>query len=551
MIGVICDPRQEAAVRELFELFKTPWAMFEPEASYDAIIVSCDAPGAETSEARLVVRFGAGPSADDPHLGIVAGHRQTSGVMTADGTEIPLFAGVAPLTGSGASRAHVVGGDAPVVLECEQDGQRVIRCGYDLFDEVEFLLTQGQPAEYAGTPTLDVHIELLRRWLIDADVGLIELAATPPGCGLLATLTHDVDFLGIRRHTRDRTLLGFLYRASIGSVIDVIRGRGSIRRVLRNWLALVSLPLVHAGLIEDFWLPFARYAKADSPWRSTFFIVPFRDRPGAGPDDHVAAGRAVPYGAAEITPELHALASRGHEIAVHGIDAWRSTEQGVAELATVREAVGAAVGGVRMHWLYFDRASFAKLDAAAFDYDATWGYNETIGFRAGTSQVFAPIGTKHLLELPLHIQDTSLLYPGRMHCGERQAVALSARIIDAVCHHGGVATISWHERSLSPERLWDEPYRRLLAILRSRGASVRPAREVVAWFRLRRGVDLEGVDLTADSVESLPAATGDDALRVRVHHPSSKSSASGGLTERAASAADLKAAARGRRLVGS
>ena len=40
------------------------------------------------------------------------------------------------------------------------------------------------------------------------------------------------------------------------------------------------------------------------------------------------------------------------------------------------------------------------------------GYNETVGFRAGTSQVFAPIGTKHLLELPLHIQDTSLLYPG-------------------------------------------------------------------------------------------------------------------------------------------
>ena len=228
-----------------------------------------------------------------------------------------------------------------------------------------------------------------------------------------------------------------------------------------------------------------------------------------------------------------------------------SAERGVAELAAVREAAGAAVGGVRMHWLYFDRASFAKLDAAGFDYDATWGYNETVGFRAGTSQVFAPIGTQHLLELPLHIQDTSLLYPGRMHCGERDAVALSERIIDAVCHHGGVATISWHERSLSPERLWDEPYHKLLAILRSRGASVRPAREIVAWFRLRRGIDLEGVDITADSVSNLPAATGDDALRVRIHRRSGESSTPGGLTELAAAAGDLEAAARGRRLVGS
>ena len=202
--------------------------------------------------------------------------------MTADGTEIPLFRGAAAVDGLGSARARLAGAGAPVVLECEQDGQRVIRCGYDLFDEVEFLLTQGQPAEYAGTPTLDLHIELLRRWLIDADMEFVELAPTPPGCGLLATLTHDVDFLGIRRHTRDRTLVGFLYRASIGSAIDAIRGRGSIRRVLRNWLALLSLPLVHAGLIEDFWLPFRRYAQADSPWRSTFFIVPFRDRPGAG-----------------------------------------------------------------------------------------------------------------------------------------------------------------------------------------------------------------------------------------------------------------------------
>ena len=232
--------------------------------------------------------------------------------------------------------------------------------------------------------------------------------------------------------------------------------------------------------------------------------MPFRDRPGLRQPvrrSQAAPSHTVPRRSGR---SCEALVERGHEIALHGIDAWCNTERGGAELATVRDASGTDVCGVRMHWLYFDRSSFGKLDAAGFDYDATWGYNETIGFRAGTSQVFSPLGSDHLLELPLQIQDTSLLFPGRMHCREDEAVTLGKQIIDTVCETGGVATISWHERSLSPERLWDEVYRELLAILRARGASVRPAREVVSWFRLRRGIDLEGVDLTSESVLRLP-----------------------------------------------
>jgi hypothetical protein len=550
VIGVICEPRQEPAVRELFELFKTPWAMFDAAASYDAIIVSGDGGEVQPLDARLVVRFKAGPCRDDNRLGIAAGRAEARSVMRAHGSDVPLFRGASGLAGPGAERARLRNGAGSLALERERDGQLVIRCGYDLFDEVEFLLTEGQPAEHAGTPTLDLHIALLRRWLVEADIEVLELAPTPPGCGVLATLTHDVDFVGIRRHKCDRTLLGFLYRASIGSAIDVIQRRGSVRRLLRNWLALLYLPLVHAGLVDDFWMPFERYDDADSPWRSTFFIVPFRGRPGTAPTGRVPAGRAVPYGAAEIGPQLRATAERGHEIAVHGIDAWQDVDRGVAELETVRHASGAPVGGVRMHWLYFDRDAFAKLDAAGYDYDATWGYNDTVGFRAGTSQVFAPLGSNHLLELPLHIQDTSLLYPGRMHCREREAAALSREIIDTVGRNGGVATISWHERSLSPERLWDGVYRDVLATLRSQGASVRPAREVVSWFRLRRSVDLEGVDITAGSVSDLPAANGADALRVRIHRrPGDAGAPPGAWTDLAVAAADLRSVAHDARLV--
>ena len=38
------------------------------------------------------------------------------------------------------------------------DDQMVVRLGFDLFEEVRYLLTQGQPAEFASIPTLDLHI---------------------------------------------------------------------------------------------------------------------------------------------------------------------------------------------------------------------------------------------------------------------------------------------------------------------------------------------------------------------------------------------------------
>ena len=198
-----------------------------------------------------------------------------------------------------------------------------------------------------------------------------------------------------------------------------------------------------------------------------------------------------------------------------------------------------------MHWLYFDSASFAALDRTGFEYDATFGYNETVGFRAGTSQVFAPLGTEHLLELPLHIQDTSLFYPARMHCSESEALSICEQILDDVCRHGGVATISWHERSLSPERQWDRAYGQLLTLLRARKACVRPAHEVVSWFRLRRSIDLEGASVSAQSISGLAALEGDgepDGLRVRIHHAYAADRGATGYRDLVVRASDLAAA---------
>jgi hypothetical protein len=522
VIGVLCHGRERAVVREFFELFKVPWDFVREDASFDVVVVTTGATPPDLG-ARLVIAFDPRPAAANARNGGRAGQR-TAGVLDADGLRLPLFTEHASVRERGAPRAY----DAerqPLVREERSRDAIVLRCGYGLFAEVEFLLSRGQPGEHGPTPTLDLHIELLRRWIVAADVPLVEIPPQPPGHPFIACLTHDIDFLGLRRHVLDRTLAGFLARATTGSLLDLLRGRRSLRQVLRNWAAVLSLPLVHAGLVRDPWRPFEQYPDVERELRSTYFVVPFRGRPGRALAGTADRRRAVGYDAREARLALRALHARGFEVALHGVDAWTDVPTGRAEREVIAEIVGGDVAGVRMHWLYLDDGSFAKLDAAGFAYDATVGYNDAVGFRAGTAQAFRPLSARNLLELPLHIQDTALFFPARMHLRDRAARVACGQVIARVAQLGGVLTISWHDRSLAPERQWDGLYRELLEDLRRRRAWVRPAREVVKFFAERRSVSLQGVDADAArlrEVHALSRTGGDDAgaqLLLRLHRP--------------------------------
>jgi hypothetical protein len=521
VIGVICADSEKPAVREFFQLFKTPWVFWEPGGVCDVLIVTSAAAVPESFTARLVIAFGTIEMHDDTSLDVSPRSRTHDGMLEVGDLRLPLYTGALTLAASGTILGRSAGSGAPLIVERVTDSSHTIRCGYDLFLEVEFLLSAGQPREHADTPTLDLHIALMRQWIIKAGIPLLEIPPVPPGYQFLACLTHDIDFLGIRRHRRDRTLAGFLLRASLGSLRGFIRGRRSLRQLLRNWAALLSLPFVYAGVLPDFWLPFDRYIDADGEFRSTFFVIPFRGRPGRGPDGRTDPRRSVQYAATEARPWLSKLRSLDFEVGVHGIDAWNDLAAAADEFREVARLTDEAELGVRMHWLYFNESSFATLDHAGFAYDASIGYNDAVGFRAGTTQVFRPLSAERLLELPLHIQDTALFFPGRMNCTEQEALGLCAPILDWTGRLGGVTTLSWHERSLVPERQWDGAYRWLLAQLRQRDACVGSAREVVSWFSTRRSVDLQGTEIEADRLRALadrgPEAVTSPALMLRIH----------------------------------
>jgi hypothetical protein len=164
-----------------------------------------------------------------------------------------------------------------------------------------------------------------------------------------------------------------------------------------------------------------------------------------------------------------------------------------------------------MHWLLADENTPQVLEQAGYSYDSTVGYNETIGFRAGTTQAYLPPGNRKLLELPMHIQDGALFFPGRLGLSEAAAWALCEQVIDCAQQHGGVLTVLWHDRSHGPERFWGEFYVRLVERLKTLNAWFASGQQAVEWFRARRQVSFNGGELAHDGEEINPP------LRVRVH----------------------------------
>src|SRR5207248_5150568 len=232
--------------------------------------------------------------------------------------------------------------------------------------------------------------------------------------------------------------------------------------------------------------------------------------------------RAARYDLSQLQTSVGEIVARHGEIGVHGIDAWRDSAEARKEREQIQALTHTPEVGVRMHWLFFDSESAGKLDDAGFSYDSTVGYNETVGYRAGTTQAFRPFGTKRLLELPLHIMDTALFYPAHLNLSPKQAMMRVNDMVDDLRQFGGVLTVNWHDRSIAPERLWDESYIELLEDLKTKEPWFSTATDAVSWFKKRRSAVVETMvgEGKAMRVKVSLNRNSDDlpGLRIRIHN---------------------------------
>jgi hypothetical protein len=534
MIGVQALEAERRVIAEFFELFKTPWEFYRPGAPYDLVI--CSSRNIEQNSARVIVLYNSEATQfDDKTGGKLESHSNVQ--LSYFGNLIPTYGRCLSFAGE-ANPLQIANGGGSAAREIQSGSQTIVRIGYDLFQEVEHLLQTGQPAVFGRFPTLELHIDYLRNLIVGHGITLFEIPPTPHGYNFTVCLTHDVDHFGIRNHCCDHTMLGFLGRAIFGSVVDLLRGKKTIRHLAANWWAVLSLPGVYLGIQKDFWQQLDRYVEIEKGLRSTFFILPQSDNPGRRMVGRVSKRRGAKYNLSQLRDQLLTLREAGCEIGLHGIDAWVDEEKGRQELERIRDEISGPEVGVRMHWLYLDETSPQLLEKAGFSYDSTVGYNETVGYRAGTTQVFKPLNVGWLLELPMHVMDTALFYPGYMNLSPNEPSAIVDELVTNTQRFGGVLTVNWHDRSIAPERLWNGFYTGLLGNLRKRRAWFATAGDATAWFRKRRETVFESVSAEAGvarlSVAPNPKSRALPGLKLRVCKPSSRSTngAAGGRAEK-------------------
>ncbi len=519
MIGVITKESEYDIVTEFFQLFKTPWEFYIENKNYDVVIVTSEE--LPVINANFIIFYNGSPTRFDSEQMLEPKVTSENFISSDQDLPFPVYGHMLTFRKQEQTWLTIELSKEAVAIEVSYHDKKVIRIGFDLFHEVYFLLTSGQPVEYSHILTLDLHISILRELILKSGMPLVEIPPMPAGYNFACCLTHDIDFAGIRRHKFDHTMLGFLYRAFFGSLQNVFKKNRPWRKLCKNWQAVFMLPFVYMGLAEDFWMKFDRYIEIDD-FHSTFFIIPFKNLAGIKLAGNKHTLRATKYDIFDIVVEIRNFLSQGCEIGVHGIDAWIDIEKGRTEFERIYEVTGMSEVGVRMHWLYFNDKSYHILEKAGFHYDSSFGYNDGVGYKGGTTQVFRPIGLNTLLELPMHIQDTALFYPDRMGLTEENAWPLINNLLEKAKQYGGVLTINWHDRSLAPERLWGNFYIDLVETLKNSKAWLDTGSQIIRWFNKRRSVQFKEVGFLKDKIKlSIESKHVDDIpdLIVRIHRP--------------------------------
>jgi hypothetical protein len=329
----------------------------------------------------------------------------------------------------------------------------------------------------AGAAPLDDLVLALRERA--AGAGATPAPDYPGGARFAVALTHDID---TPWRWSARGLLGAGARLKNA----LTAGDRAAARFEAAGLARVPLHLLRGS--DPNW-SHGRFAALEKRrgFSSTCFVLAEHRDPHDGASPEAYAGRR-----GRLVAELDRL---GLEVGLHASYTCLADERLIArERAVLSGLLGGPIAGNRHHYLRLPwHEGIRALDRLGFSYDATLGWAERPGPRAGLSFPFRPWDVAagaplRIFELPLVLMDATL--------GEERYLGLSPeaaweeveRVLDHLHDVRGCASILWHNDRFDAVygRGWDRLYERLLDGIAERGGHAGTASALTDFWRDER-----------------------------------------------------------------
>ncbi len=192
------------------------------------------------------------------------------------------------------------------------------------------------------------------------------------------------------------------------------------------------------------------------------------------------------YSLAEVKEQMENLIASGCELGLHGgHKAYNDAGKLLEEKTKFNKETGLSINGYRNHYLRFDvPATWYNVASAGFEYDTTFGYPDSAGFRNGMCYPYYPydIATGkfiNVIELPLILMEMSLFNYMRLDIDT--ALSLCKKLINEIKACKGVFTVLWHNSSLDGQM--GELYIKLLDLLKEEDPWFATSADIVKWWK--------------------------------------------------------------------
>jgi peptidoglycan/xylan/chitin deacetylase (PgdA/CDA1 family) len=220
--------------------------------------------------------------------------------------------------------------------------------------------------------------------------------------------------------------------------------------------------------------------------RATFFVMAGHRHPADGSSPEVYD---------RLRPLLvETLLEGGAEVALHGSYTAAGDPERLAEEKARLEFLAGPVTGQRYHYLRVDPSeNLAPLASLGFRYDASLGFADSPGFRAGIAHPFRPWDAAAdapapIVEIPLAVMDVTLAEERYLGLPAGEAERRLLALVEWAAAVGGGFSVLWHTDRFDPStsRGWDRLFIRFVEAVRANGGVCVPAEtlaeEAAAWL---------------------------------------------------------------------